>query len=120
MHANVKAPTQDGVYSAKTNIGAGSAIERVEHCSIRITAENTPLSLARIYGLLATLMIVPRKSRSVVVGDAVLEVEFVFRDVSFSTIDRFLRKLNQTTEIIAIAKSWPERGVSCEKEQALV
>lgn len=96
-------PDKEDVYSAKTYAGTGPRNLLVEHCSVRVAAENSPLALSRIYGLLATLAIVPSISRSTIVNVNELAVELEFCDVPFSSIDRLCRKLTQTTEIIAVS-----------------
>lgn len=103
MNTGADGPQDEDVYSARTYAGTASDNKLIEHCSIRIAAENSPLTLARIYGLLATLTMVPCASRSVVVSVDELAVEFEFRDVLYSSIDRLCRKLAQTTEIVAVS-----------------
>ena len=105
MNTGADGPQQEDVYSARTYAGTASGSKLIEHCSIRVVAENSPLTLARIYGLLATLTIVPSTSRSVVVSVDELAVEFEFCDVPYSSIDRLCRKLAQTSEIVAVSPS---------------
>jgi hypothetical protein len=103
MSTSVNDPEEEDVYSANTYIGAASTNKLEGHCSIRVTAENSPLTLSRIYGLLATLTIVPSASRSTIMSVDELAVTLDFRDVSYSSIDRLCRKLAQITEIASVS-----------------
>lgn len=110
MNADAKNPDNEDVYSTRTYIDAASTKDLVESCSIRLTAENSPLTLSRVYGLLATLTVVPFTSRTTIVSVDELAVELEFCDVSTSLIDRLCRKLRQTTEVAAVSTSDPCRG----------
>lgn len=105
MNNGIDDPEEEDVYSAKTYANAASGTKLVEHCSIHVAAENSPLTLSRIFGLLATLTIVPSASRSTIVNVDELAVDLEFCDVPLSCIDRLCRKLAQTTEIVVVSAS---------------
>ena len=104
MNADVDDRVEEDVYSSRTYIDADSS-GVPGNFSIRVAAENSPLSLSRIFGLLATLTIVPSASRSKIMNVDELAVELDFCGIPHSAIDRFCRKLNQTTEIVAVSTS---------------
>ena len=103
MNSDTDDPKADDVYSERTYVRSTSDNDFMEQCSIRITADNSPMSLSRVYGLLATLMMVPVAARSTVTSVDELAVELGFRNVPVSSIDRLCRKLAQTTEIATVS-----------------
>lgn len=99
MNTQLSLSGQDDVYSDGTNAGANS---RLQQCTFRITVEHSPTALARVFGLLSTLAIVPAASRSTRVNDRTIDISLEFHDIPSSAADRLGRKINQLTEMIAI------------------
>ena len=95
---------EDDVY-ANILYDSGSKFE-TSHYEIQVVSEAAPTSLARIFGLLSSLSIVPLSSSSSSHSDCTVNLNLHFGGVDSSTIDLLLRKISQLTETVAItAKS---------------
>ncbi len=73
------------------------------HHEIRVVSDSTPTALARIYGLLSTMSVVPLSSSSSFNNDGTINSEFHLSGVTPSTIDLLKRKINQLTETVVVA-----------------
>ncbi len=83
--------------------------------SVRVGVERSPLSLSRVFGLLATLNIVPVSVRSVLSDDETLEIEIGFANIAAATADRLCRKIQQLTETVgwSVVRADPKQSASC-------
>lgn len=77
-----------------------SAETLLDNWSISVIVEKSPLSLARVYGFLATLNTVPLSTRSTLQGDDAMVINLSFVDIDAITADRICRKVSQLTEMI--------------------
>lgn len=90
----------EDVYGVQTYRVSDSENAILRRWSVRVGVERSPLSLSRVFGLLATLNTVPVSVRSVLPDDETLEVEIGFANIAAATADRLCRKIQQLTETI--------------------
>lgn len=90
----------EDVYSVQTYRVSNPENTVLKRWSVRVSVERSPLSLSRVFGLLATLNTVPASIRSMGPDDETLEIEIGFTDIAAETADRLCRKVQQLTETI--------------------
>ena len=72
---------------------------------IQIISEATPVAMARIFGLLSGMSIVPQSTTSALRANGQLAVELFFVRIRPSTTDLLRRKIAQLAETISISCS---------------
>ena len=72
------------------------------HHEIRVLSDSTPTALARIFGLLSTMSVVPLSSSSSCNNDGTIKSEFHLGGVTPSTIGLLKRKINQLTDTVTV------------------
>lgn len=104
----------EDVYGVRTYRVLDSDDAVLKCWSVRVGVERSPLSLSRVFGLLATLDIVPVSVRSVLPDDETLELEIGFANIAAATADRLCRKLQQLTETIEwrVVQADPQQSAS--------
>ena len=95
-----KALQPEDVYGIRTYRVPDSDNAVLKRWSVRVGVERSPPSLSRVFGLLATLNIVPVSVRSMLPDDGTLEVEIGFANIAAATADRLCRKIQQLTETV--------------------
>lgn len=87
---------QDDVYAdigRDYQLGADAGIHKV-----RVVTDALPTALARIFGLLSTMSIVPFSTTSSVGSDDTVALSINLKGVDPITIDLLVRKITQVTE----------------------
>ena len=104
----------EDVYGVRTYRVPDSDNAVLRFWSVRVGVERSPLSLPRVFGLLATLNIVPVSVRSVLPDDDTLEIEIGFANIAAATADRLCRKIQQLTETVewSVVQAEPKRSAS--------
>ena len=90
----------EDVYGVRTYRVSDSEDAVLKRWSVRVGVERSPLSLARVFGLLASLNTVPVSIRSTLPDDETLELEIGFANIAAATADRLCRKIQQLTETV--------------------
>ncbi len=90
----------DDVYSSQTYVRFDAKAPTLAQWSLRVSLENSPMSLARVYDILATLYLVPDSTHSIVHTNGRLELELGFERISAVFADHLSRKVTQLSEIV--------------------
>ena len=72
------------------------------HHEIRVVSDSTPTALARIFGLLSSLSVVPFSTSSSIAIDHTVSLCITLRGIDPSTIDLLLRKITQLSETLTV------------------
>ncbi len=99
MHATGAEHPQD-VYADESVDGGATA--RLSAAGITLILDRTPAALARVYGLLCTVDLLPVASCCVYCDDDSVRLDLAFESVSGSRFERLVRKLAQLTECLEV------------------
>ena len=94
----------EDVYSPSAYSPSDSGARLLAEWQLQVRLEYSPLSLARLYGLLGTLHVVPSNSHTAVRDGETIDVFLQFRPITNSMADRFRRKVDQLTEAISVSE----------------
>lgn len=97
MATSLNLSGQDHVYADKPRDYLATSDSGLHE--IRVVTDAMPTALARIFGLLATMSLVPFSTSSSVSSDDTVSLSIKLRSVDPSTIDLLVRKISQVTEI---------------------
>lgn len=99
---SVPKPGQMDVYTDKPRTGLDDAALGRRSFRINVTAEVSPMSLSRIFGLTGTLSLVPAVSTTAVRSDDLMEVQLEFPCADARQLDLLHRKFEQLTETVSV------------------
>lgn len=71
--------------------------------TFRLTVENSPMSLGRVFGLLGTISLVPNSSVTSIGREETIGVQLTFAGDEPRKLDSLSRKLSQLTEMVSLA-----------------
>jgi hypothetical protein len=105
MSVSIDLSGEDDVYAnIHRDIQSTSAVGLHE---IRVVSEAIPTALARIFGLLSTMSVVPFSTSSSVGTDNTVRLSIDLRGIDPSTTDLLLRKIHQLTETLTVTGKAP-------------
>lgn len=100
MSVSIDLSGEDGVYAnIQRDFQSTSAVGLHE---IRVVSEAMPTALARIFGLLSSMSVVPFSTSSSIAIDHTVSLCITLRGIDPSTIDLLLRKITQLTETMTV------------------
>ena len=100
MSSSIDLSGQDDVY-ANIRRDYESNVDSGLH-EIRVISDAMPTALARIFGLLSTMSVIPLSSTSSINGDGTINLAIQLVGVTPSTIDLLQRKIYQLSETIIV------------------
>ena len=96
MTTPIELSGQDDVYADIRRDYQATSDTRLHE--IRVVTDAMPTALARVFGLLATMSVVPFSTSSSVGNDDTVRLSINLRGVDPLTIDLLVRKITQVTE----------------------
>lgn len=101
MSTHIDLTGQDDVYSATPHSRDDKTGSPAGRYAIRLTIEQSPMALSRVFGLIGTVSMVPSRSRTSKYDD-VIDVFLELKSDDARKLDRLCRKLNQLTETVSL------------------
>jgi len=102
MGKSIDLTGEDDVYASGLTHSDDRPAKTIGDNQIRIVSEATPVALARIFGLLSGMSIVPLSSSSSLCNDGTINLNLHLGDVSRSSSDLLRRKIYQLVETVSI------------------